>query len=159
SGDNRTVTFPTSGTLFVLGTPTAAAVFTSNFQNGFVTYMPDRDTAARSDSFTVSDGFMTRTVRIVIQQVPFITTQPTGSTIWTAQPVTSTPAATGDGPIQYRLCEGESGDTSRPVGAPQSSATLSTVLSTTMPFATRQFWIQASNAFGTANTQSVTVTV
>lgn len=97
-----------------------------------------------------SSDSATATVTIAI--APQITTQPVSTTINSGGTATLTVAASGTAPA-FQWYAGESGDTSNPVSG--VSATFTTPVLT----ATTRYWARATNAAGTADSDSATVTV
>jgi hypothetical protein len=84
--------------------------------------------------------------------VPVITTQPKNQTITTGQTATLTVVATGTG-LNYQWYKGLTGDVSTPVGTNSSSFTTPTLTTTT------SYWVKVSNAGGSRNSATATVTV
>ena len=85
---------------------------------------------------------------------PTITTQPASQNINYGQTATLTVLATGTPPLSYQWYLGASGDTTNPVaGATNSSFTTPALTATT------SYWVQVSNAEGSANSQTATITV
>jgi hypothetical protein len=180
-GTNRVFTFPANGWIvFGPATTTDRLALTldgpsllgatndalaQTLQAGYFTYGPAVGTTATSDEFTISDegnGYpdtITRTIRINILYAPSITSQSADSTTWSGQPATISVTASGNEPPTYQLYQGESGDTSHPVGSPQSTGTFTPVLTTTAVAQTMRFWVRASNSLGTADSQAVSVVV
>lgn len=83
---------------------------------------------------------------------PAITANPTGTSISAGGSVTLTVTATGT-PLTYQWYQGASGDTSKPI--PNSNSPSITV----SPGTTASFWVQVSNACGSANSAAATITV
>lgn len=82
-----------------------------------------------------------------------IATQPTSRTINSGQSTTMSVVAAGTTPISYQWFIGTSGTVANPVsGATGSSLTVS-------PAATTSYWVRVTNACGSANSQTATVTV
>ncbi|MGA8152313.1 MAG: FG-GAP-like repeat-containing protein [Terriglobales bacterium] len=85
---------------------------------------------------------------------PQITVQPVSQTINSGLTATLTVTATGTAPLAYQWFLGLSGDTSNPItGATNSSFTTPALLATT------SYWVQVSNAGGTKNSDTATITV
>jgi hypothetical protein len=85
---------------------------------------------------------------------PSITGQPSGSTINSGTTATLSLTATGTSPLSYQWYVGTSGNTSSPIsGATASSYTTPTLSSTT------SYWCRVTNAAGTADSTTATVTV
>jgi hypothetical protein len=83
---------------------------------------------------------------------PSITTQPVSAPLIGAE-VTLSISATGDAPLQYQWYAGAKGNTTNPVGGstqPSMSVT---------PKATTTYWVRVTNACGTADSETATVTV
>lgn len=84
---------------------------------------------------------------------PSITTQPTSRSITSGTSTTLTAAATGTTPLTYQWYAGTSGNTSTPVaGATGPSLTVT-------PGTTTAYWVRVSNACGSANSSTATITV
>src|SRR5450755_2900638 len=85
---------------------------------------------------------------------PSIATQPQSQTISSGQTATMTVAATGTAPLSYQWYQGSTGDKTNPINAAASSSYTTPALTTTT-----NYWMQVSNAVGTANSSTATVTV
>lgn len=84
---------------------------------------------------------------------PTITAQPQPVTASPGQSVTLSVGATGTGPLSYQWYTGASGSTAQPIaGATGPSLTVAPTVTTT-------YWVRVSNACGSANSTTVTVTV
>jgi hypothetical protein len=84
---------------------------------------------------------------------PSITTQPTSKAIKSGQTTTLSVVATGTG-LSYQWYVGASGTTTSPIsGATSSSYATAALTSTT------SYWVRVSNASGTADSTSATITV
>ncbi|MEW6366948.1 MAG: YCF48-related protein [Acidobacteriota bacterium] len=84
---------------------------------------------------------------------PSITVQPQNTTVGIGQSAALAVAATGTTPLNYQWYQGASGDTSFPVGANSSTHT-------TPPLsANASYWVRVSNACGSVNSFTATVTV
>lgn len=82
-----------------------------------------------------------------------ITGQPSSSTISSGEEATLTVTATGTTPFTYQWYVGTSGNTSNPVpGATGGTLRVS-------PTSTTSYWVRVSNACGSANSNTATVTV
>jgi len=85
---------------------------------------------------------------------PTITTQPQSQTIGSGQTATLSVTAAGTGPLSYQWFTGSSPTTTNPIsGATASSFTTPALTSTT------SYWVRVTNAAGTANSNTATVTV
>lgn len=84
---------------------------------------------------------------------PLITGQPSSSTISSGGSATLSVSATGTGPFTYQWYGGTSGNTTNPV-AGGTGATLRVT-----PSSTSSYWVRVSNACGSANSNTATVTV
>ncbi|MCC7007864.1 MAG: hypothetical protein IT184_03535, partial [Acidobacteria bacterium] len=85
---------------------------------------------------------------------PTITTQPLSPSIANGATATLTVAATGTTPLSYQWYLGTSPSTASPIGgATAASYTTPALTSTT------SYWVRVSNAIGTANSTTATVTV
>jgi sulfatase modifying factor 1 len=93
------------------------------------------------------------TVAVTINRPPTIASQPVSQTIIAGSIATLTVSATGSAPFTYQWYRGNIGATTAPVGT--NSPTFTTPALT----ATTKYWVKISNAFGEANSSSVTVTV
>lgn len=84
---------------------------------------------------------------------PSITAQPTSRTITAGTSTTLSVSASGTSPLSYQWYIGASGNTTTPVpGGTGPSITVA-------PGATTAYWVRVSNACGTVNSGSATVTV
>lgn len=84
---------------------------------------------------------------------PAITSQPSSRTITSGASTTLTVSATGTAPLSYQWYVGTSGNTGTPIsGATGTSHTVS-------PTATTSYWVRVSNACGSLNSATATVTV
>lgn len=93
------------------------------------------------------------TVTVTINRPPTIASQPTSQSIETGNTATLTVSATGSAPFTYQWYRGNLGVTTAPVGT--NSPTFTTPALTV----TTKYWVKITNAFGEANSNSVTVTV
>jgi len=85
---------------------------------------------------------------------PAITSQPEGTTVTVGGQATLTVVASGSQPFAYQWYEGSSGATADPVAGATSASF------TTPPLdATTSYWVRVSNACGTADSVTATVTV
>jgi hypothetical protein len=84
---------------------------------------------------------------------PSISVQPTSRTITSGNSTTLTVTAAGTTPFSYQWYTGTSGNTSNPIsGATSSSLTVA-------PTSTTSYWVRVTNACGTVNSATATVTV
>lgn len=86
-------------------------------------------------------------------EVPVITSHPTGATIASGGSHTMSVTATGTAPLTYQWYIGTSGDTSNPIGGATSSTYDAS------PAATTDYWVRVSNDFGSADSNTATVTI
>ena len=94
------------------------------------------------------------TATITIGAPPVITTQPASQTIASGQTATLSVVATGTAPLTYQWYVGTSGTTTTPIaGATASSYTTPALTSTT------SYWVRVSNASGTADSATATITI
>jgi hypothetical protein len=84
--------------------------------------------------------------------IPSIFQQPQSSTITVGQSTTLSVGASGTMPLIYQWYRGTAGDASFPVG------TISAALSVS-PASTTSYWVRVSNACGTAESATATITV
>lgn len=85
---------------------------------------------------------------------PAFTTQPAGVTITDGTTATLSATAMGQEPMAYQWYEGAAGDTSSPVAGANSNSFTTPPLSQTT-----SFWLRVSNACGSADSETATVTV
>ena len=106
---------------------------------------------------TVTDSggaFITRQFMLTVATAPAITVQPQSQTIQTGHTATVSVTATGTPTLTYQWYLGPSGTTSSPIGGATSSSF------TTPPLtATASGWVSVSNAAGSADSDTVTITV
>jgi sugar lactone lactonase YvrE len=93
------------------------------------------------------------TATITVITPPTITTQPISVVINSGQTATLTVAASGTSPFSYQWYQGNSGDTSHPVTTGGTGASYTTLTATT------NYWVRVSNAAGSADSSTATVTV
>jgi PKD repeat protein/GH25 family lysozyme M1 (1,4-beta-N-acetylmuramidase) len=84
---------------------------------------------------------------------PSISTQPQSQTITSGQTATLTVGASGTSPFTYQWYQGTSGSTSNPVGSNSSSYATPALTATT------SYWVRVTNACGSANSATATITV
>lgn len=104
----------------------------------------------------VTNAFATATsaaVALTVNTPPSLVQQPASPTIFSGQTATLTVAATGSGPLVYEWFEGVASITTTPVGIDSS------IFTTPVLASTRQYWVRVSNAFGVAQSATITVTV
>ena len=85
---------------------------------------------------------------------PSIAAQPQSQTITSGQTATLSVGAGGTGPLSYQWYQGSSGATSSPIGGATGPGFTTPALT-----ATTSYWVRVSNAFGTADSGTATVTV
>ncbi len=95
----------------------------------------------------------TNTATVTVRIPPAITSQPASTTINSGGTTTLTVAASGTSPT-YQWYKGASGVTTTPVSGATSASYKTPVLT-----ANATYWVRASNAAGTANSNAATVTV
>jgi formylglycine-generating enzyme required for sulfatase activity len=98
-------------------------------------------------------GFRLARSSVSIPPVPNITSQPGSATILSGETKTLTVAASGTAPFSYQWYQGSSGDKALPVGTNSASFT------TPALNATNRYWVLVSNAFGSVDSATATVTV
>lgn len=86
---------------------------------------------------------------------PVITVQPANTTIVHGNSATLTVTVTGTSPITYQWYLGSSGDTSNPI----DGATASSYTAVKVAAGTYTGWVRASNACGTVDSTTATLTV
>lgn len=84
---------------------------------------------------------------------PAVTTQPASTSIAKRNSATLAVVASGTTPLAYQWYQGISGNTSAPVGTNSASFTTPKLTATT------SYWVRISNACGSANSNTATVTV
>ncbi|MDO9255025.1 MAG: PQQ-binding-like beta-propeller repeat protein [Bacteroidales bacterium] len=84
---------------------------------------------------------------------PALRAEPESQTIASGQSATLSVLTTGTPPIHYQWYQGESGDTTTPLGADSSSFLTAPLTSTT------SYWVKISNAKGELNSATATITV
>ncbi|MEW6367231.1 MAG: C10 family peptidase [Acidobacteriota bacterium] len=102
--------------------------------------------AANSNTATVTVGGGGCTAPLVIED-------PQSQTISSGQTASLSVTASGTAPLHYQWYQGLAGDTSTPVGTDSSSYT------TVALAATAYFWTRVTNACGTADSSTATITV
>jgi hypothetical protein len=93
------------------------------------------------------------TATITVAVAPSITADPANVSITSGQTATLSVSATGTAPLTYQWYQGTSGNTSTQVGTNSSSFTTPALNNTT------NYWVKVTNSVGSANSQTVTVTV
>jgi formylglycine-generating enzyme required for sulfatase activity len=101
----------------------------------------------------VAGSINSETVAVTINRPPTIASQPTSQSIEPGSTATLTVSATGSAPFTYQWYRGNLGATTAPVGTNSPTFTTPALAVTT------KYWVKISNAFGEANSNSVTVTV
>jgi formylglycine-generating enzyme required for sulfatase activity len=101
----------------------------------------------------VAGSINSETVAVTINRPPTIGSQPTSQSIVAGSTATLTVSATGSAPFTYQWYRGNLGATTAPVGTNSPTFTTPTLTVTT------KYWVKITNAFGEANSSSVTVTV
>ena len=136
-GASGTTTNPISGATSASFTTPALAVTTSYW--------------VRVTNGAGSKDSNTATITVVVP--PQITIQPASQTINSGLTATLTVTATGTA-LTYQWFQGSSGDTSNPItGANSSSFTTPALVATT------SYWVQVSNAAGSKDSNTATITV
>ena len=95
-------------------------------------------------------------VRVIVFDKPAISVPPASQSISGGQTASLSVTASGTAPLSYQWYRGASGDTSQPIAAPAGTQSSYT---TPILWATTSYWVRVSNAFGTANSQTATITV
>ena len=156
-GESQTLTVTAaSNNMAVIPNPSVA--YTSPNTTGSLSYTPVANAIGSAViTATVSDGvaFVSRMFTVVVSGIPpTITVQPQNQTIQTGHTATVGVTASGDATLLYQWYVGASGDTSAPISGATSSSF------TTPPLtATASGWVRVSNAFGSADSNTTTVTV
>jgi formylglycine-generating enzyme required for sulfatase activity len=101
----------------------------------------------------VAGSTNSETAAVTINRPPTIASQPISLSIETGNTATLTVSATGSAPFTYQWYRGNLGTTTAPVGTNSPTFTTPTLTTTT------KYWVKITNAFGEANSNSVTVTV
>ena len=84
---------------------------------------------------------------------PWIIGQPQSEGVQSGQTATLSVTATGTAPLSYQWYRGDAGDTSTPVGGDVSTFTTPPLISTA------SFWVRVTNACGTADSATATISV
>jgi hypothetical protein len=101
-----------------------------------------------------SDNSNTATITVgAAPTPPTITVQPQSQTVAPNVSVVLTVTATGTAPLSYQWYEGNSGDTSTPVG------TNSNTFTTPPLTASKNYWVRVTNTAGNADSQTAVITV
>jgi hypothetical protein len=90
---------------------------------------------------------------VAIATAPTITTHPASQTIANGATATLSVVASGTTPLSYQWYQGNSGDTSTPVGTNADSFTTPALTATT------SYWVRVSNSVGSADSSTATITV
>ncbi len=93
------------------------------------------------------------TATITVLSTPSITVQPASQTITSGQSATLFVTATGSGQLSYQWYQGNSGDTTIPVGGNSSTFTTPALTATT------SYWVKVTNSAGFVNSNTATITV
>ena len=107
----------------------------------------------QSGSGSWYNGTWTATKAGGVEDPPSISSQPADRTICTGSTAMLTVAAEGTTPLHYHWYQGNSGDTSVSVGTDSDTFTTPALTATT------SYWVRVSNSFGTADSNTATVTV
>src|SRR6185295_1758710 len=94
------------------------------------------------------------TATITVTSPPSITTQPASQTIGSGQTATLSVVATGTAPLAYQWYIGTSGTTTSPINGATGSSYTTPALTTTT-----SYWVRVTNASGTANSATATITI
>jgi glucose/arabinose dehydrogenase len=114
-------------------------------------------TAAASYWVRVTNGFGSAdsgTAAITVAAPPTIAAEPQSQTIASGQTVTLSVTSNGTPPIGYQWYEGPSGTTKTPI-----AGATATTFSTRMLVSTHSYWVRVTNAFGTVDSNTATITV
>lgn len=168
---NQTVNYGQTATLTVAAGGTAPLVYqwyvgqsgdTTNPIAGATTDTYTTPAQAATTSYwvavsnIVAGGLLDSMTAIVMVTpvAPTITTQPVSQSISTGLMATLTVTATGSPTLTYQWYQGQSGDTTTPLGG-ATGATFETQPLT----ATTSYWVQVSNLVGSVNSATATITV
>jgi formylglycine-generating enzyme required for sulfatase activity len=133
------------GAVGVTTTPvgTNSAIFTTPALSVNSTYWVRVSNASGSvDSFAAT-----------ISVRPSITSQPASSSVASGLAATLSVSAIGPAPLNYQWYQGSAGTTSTPVGSNSASFTTPTLTNTGV------YWVRVSNAAGSADSSTATITV
>jgi len=95
-----------------------------------------------------------RTVTVTVLDPPQITAEPPDQTVATGSTATLSVQATGAEPLTYQWYTGLAGDESQPIAGATDTTFVTTELT-----ADSVYWVRVSNAVGTADSRTVTLTV
>lgn len=84
---------------------------------------------------------------------PTVSTQPASSTVTSSAPVTLTIVAAGSTPLTYQWYNGTTGNTASPITGATSASYVTPAIT-----ATSSFWVKVTNACGSANSNTATIT-
>ncbi len=93
------------------------------------------------------------TATIAIGVAPNVTTQPASQTIPSGSAATMTVLASGTATLTYQWYLGTSGTTASPIGGATSNSY------TAAPLTTTSYWVRVSSPYGTADSNTATITV
>jgi autotransporter-associated beta strand protein len=106
------------------------------------------------DNATGNTGFLKSwSLEFDLTSAPTITTHPASQTIPSSATATLTVTATGTEPLTYQWYQGASGTTTTPVGTNSASFTTPALTTTT------SYWVRATNASGTADSQTAVISI
>jgi hypothetical protein len=109
---------------------------------------------AGSSSGTLGTNADSTTATITVATPPTIMTQPQSQTVASGTTAVLSVTATGTAPLSYQWYVGSSGTTTNPIaGATAQNYTTPALMTTTT------YWVRVSNAAGSANSMTVTITV
>jgi len=119
-------------------------------------YYPHQVAIDAAGDVLIADDYNQRIRKLTSAAAPALSLHPTSSTIQSGQSATLSATPTGTSPYTYtyQWYQGTSGNTSTPLsGATGSSFTTAALTSTT------SFWVLVKYAYGSENSQTLTVTV
>jgi Zn-dependent metalloprotease len=123
--------------------------------SGSVAYSVAANSSASARTGTMTIAGLTFTVQQsgVACNPPLITSQPAGATVTAGTSATLSVTASGTAPLSYQWYQGSSGNVSSPVGGATSSS-----FTTGSIYQTTSYWVRVSNACGSADSVTATVT-
>jgi Ig-like domain CHU_C associated/Dual-action HEIGH metallo-peptidase len=124
------------------GVCTSDAIMNSTVQCGWKGILKEYDRVAAATVY--GEG--------VVCNAPAITGEPGNISVRYGTRASLDVTATGTGPLQYRWYEGKRGDDSDPVGSSRSFLSANPITKTTT------YWVRVSNACGSSDSRTVTVT-
>jgi Ig-like domain CHU_C associated len=156
-----TTSVSTTSSIPTTSVSTTTTTSTSSTTTSTTTSVPSTTTTSPTTSTTTSvppttstTSSTTSTTTSVPRTAPTITTQPQSQSIITGMTATLSVTATGTAPLTYQWYVGPSGTTTNPIaGATASSFTTPALTSTT------SYWVRVSNAAGSADSGTATITV